>query len=324
MNHLIFGGSGFIGTHLNFFLLKSAIDVNTIYNYDIIKKCNGNFGTVDVRMPIEIDNNDYSNSIIYNLAAVHTTPGHSDHEYFETNIVGAQNICNFASKNNIDSIVFTSSVAIYGPSEEFKREDFITMPTTPYGISKLTAEYIHKLWQLEEPERRKLVILRPGAVFGKNEGGNFSRLYRILKRGMFFYPGRKDTIKAAVYVKDVARILYETGQQAQIGVLTLNITLEPAPTIEAICQTMAKLTNVSPPKFLMPAWMLVNVSRTLYFFARLFGKRISGIHPNQVRKLMVSTNVSGKILSNSRWKLQYTLEEAFRDWYEECGERELC
>ena len=58
--------------------------------------------------------------IIYNLAAVHITPGHEYHEYFETNIKGAENVCNFALTENVNTIVFISSIAPYGTWEDEK------------------------------------------------------------------------------------------------------------------------------------------------------------------------------------------------------------
>ena len=36
--------------------------------------------------------------MIFNLAAVHRTPGHPDYAYFETNICGAENVTAFAEK----------------------------------------------------------------------------------------------------------------------------------------------------------------------------------------------------------------------------------
>lgn len=59
--------------------------------------------------------------VIFNFAAVHRTPGHEDHEYFETNIRGAENVVAFAEKWNIKKIVFTSCIAPYGAAEELKK-----------------------------------------------------------------------------------------------------------------------------------------------------------------------------------------------------------
>lgn len=305
MNHLIFGGSGFIGTHLKRYITETLHLSDKVFSFDLRKKVSDGFETLDVRESIDLKIAYASDSIIYNLAAVHTTPGHPDHEYFEANIFGAQNVCDFARKNNIQTIVFTSSIAPYGASEDYKTEETLPMPNTPYGISKLTAEYIHKLWQAEDPQNRKLIIVRPGVVFGKQEGGNFTRLYDSLKKGFFFYPGRKDTIKASVYVKDVVRILFEAAQNEKPGHVTFNLTYFPAPTIEKICETMAEATGVKPPKILVPGWALKSAAGGAYFGARTLGKKISGIHPDRVKKLMISTNISGEKLSKSRYKLQF-------------------
>jgi len=322
MIFLIFGASGFIGTHL----VRHIVSKNPndkLYKYDINTKVSDDFEILDVRKPIELDIQGISNSVIFNLAAVHTTPGHPDNEYFETNILGAENICNFARQHNINTIVFTSSIAPYGPSESLKEETTIPMPNSPYGISKLTAEYIHKIWQAEDAANRKLFIVRPGVVFGQSEGGNFTRLYGALKKGTFFYPGRKDTIKAAVYVKDVARILYEGGLNSQPGFIIYNLSLYPAPTIETICTSMAEITGVKNPKLVVPSGFLKFAAGNVYYIGRLVGKKINGIHPDRVKKLMISTNISGKKLNQSPYKLQYTLKEAIADWFKDDNQQGL-
>lgn len=322
MNYLIFGSSGFIGTHLANHIY-AATGAESIYKYDINTKVSTDYAQLDVRQPIDLDIPNLADSIIFNLAAVHTTPGHPDHEYFETNILGAENICSLARKNNINTIVFTSSIAPYGPSEDLKEEHTVPMPTSPYGISKLTAEYIHKVWQAEEPDKRKLIIVRPGVVFGKSEGGNFTRLYGSMKKGFFFYPGRKDTLKAAVYVKDVVRILYETAINATPGFEKYNLTYFPPPSIEYICATMAQVTGVKKPAVVVPGWLLSVTAGFVYYAGRTVGKKISGIHPDRVKKLMVSTNISGKKLDGSVNKLQFTLKEAIEDWFNDCDRKGL-
>ena len=43
--------------------------------------------------------------------------------------------------------------------------------------------------------------MSPGIVYGKGEHGNMTRLYWGQKKHYFVYTGRKDTIKACIYVK---------------------------------------------------------------------------------------------------------------------------
>ena len=54
----------------------------------------------------------------------------------------------------------------------------------------------------------------------------------------------------------------------------------------------------------------------------LGGKKV-GIHPDRVKKLMVSTNISGEKLKNSGFAFRWTLEGSIRDWYRDCQEKGL-
>ena len=206
-NALIFGGKGFIGSHLISFLKKNVPELD-VYVADILAdESNPCEYKVDVRNPINLDGKFGADTIIFNFAAVHRTPGHPDKAYFETNIRGAENVCAFAEAHGINNIVFTSSIAPYGASEDVKTEETLPTPNTPYGISKLVAEKIHQMW-LAGDSNRKLSIARPGIVFGTGEHGNMTRLYAGLKKHRFAYAGRKDTIKANIYVKDLVRVMW--------------------------------------------------------------------------------------------------------------------
>ena len=130
--------------------------------------------TADVRRKIPESLANSIPSDLFNLAAVHVTPGHPDWEYFDTNIRGAVQVCRFASATGCNSIVFTSSISTYGPSERPLDEDSELAPTSAYGRSKMAAEEYRKLWQSEQPAARRLTIVRPAVMYGLMERGNFS------------------------------------------------------------------------------------------------------------------------------------------------------
>src|SRR5690606_31984236 len=123
---------------------------------------------------------DFTFSKIYNFAAVHTTPGHQPFEYYSTNVAGAIEVTRLAELHGVKEIIFTSSISVYGPSEEMKTEQSEPNPQSDYGHSKLLAEQIHKKW-LDRGSSNKLTIVRPAVVFGPGEGGNFARLAKLLK-----------------------------------------------------------------------------------------------------------------------------------------------
>lgn len=321
MNYFIFGGSGFIGTHLINYL-KDHSPSSKIYNLDIIENThNGksNFIYCDVRSEISLNISVSDQDIILNFAAIHKTPGHPDKEYFETNIIGAENITKFAEVFKIKKMIFTSSIAPYGASEEKKTEDSLPMPNTPYGISKLTAEKIHMIWQAENKLDRHLTILRPGVVFGKGENGNFTRLYWGIRKNRFFYPGRKDTLKASIYVKDLIRFMIFRLEDKYPGTEIFNCTYEPNFTIEEISKEIMKATGIKKNIYTIPGSLLKFAATII----GVIGGKAIGIHPDRVKKLMTSTNISGDRMKNSGYKFKYSFQQALVDWFEDNDREQL-
>ena len=331
MNYIIFGGSGFIGTHLIHLLNDIKNKDDKIYCIDIVmpgeegvvpgivEKNEGvNYVRLDVRNKIDFDFIPTKEDLIFNLAAVHRTPGHESHEYFETNILGTENVIDFAEENGITKILFTSSIAPYGAAEDLKTETTLPTPNTPYGISKLVAEKIHMIWQAKDPNR-ELTIVRPGIVFGKGEHGNMTRLYNAIKGHYYFYAGRKDTIKACIYVKELVQFIkYRMIDNSFKGTDIFNCTFEPAYTIEQICNSMKKATGLSSSIPCVNGKLLIFAARIMSPFFRK-----KGIHPDRVKKLMISTNISGKKISDSGYQFHFSLDDSFRDWFEDCEKKGL-
>ncbi len=101
------------------------------------------FHRCDVRRPIELADVDAS-ALVFNLAAVHRTPGHADHEYHETNELGARHVTGFCEATGVTDLWFTSSIAVYGATEAAVTEASPLQPATAYGRSKAAAETIHE------------------------------------------------------------------------------------------------------------------------------------------------------------------------------------
>ncbi len=313
--NIIFGGSGFIGKNL----IKQ---INAEYQvYDIVKS-NKNFTYCDIRTEINISTKFDANCLIYNLAALCTIPKYEDSEYFDTNVNGALNICNFARKKNIKTIIFLSSISTYGIKENRVDEKTLPMPNNAYGISKLIAEYIHLKWQAEDPDSRRLIIIRPGIVFGENENGNFTRLYKAMNKGVFFFPGRNDTKKATIYIKDLIKIMLASNKIFEKNPIIINACYPSPHTIREICLSISKVTNIRAPQIVIPGFILKFLGYLFFLTGKLLKREFLGIHPDRIHKLMISTNVSGKKLEKY-YKLEFSLDEAILDWFNECNRKGL-
>ncbi|MAU37611.1 MAG: NAD-dependent epimerase/dehydratase [Flavobacteriales bacterium] len=307
---ILFGGSGFVGTHLSKILQKQA---KSFVVTDIVEPILQDvfFINCDVRDKISSDIESDSETIIINLAAVHKTPGHPDQHYFETNIKGAENVCNFAREKKINTIVFTSSIAVYGTYEDKKSESTLPMPDIPYGISKLSAEYIHKRWQAEDPLKRRLIILRPGVVFGMYEKANFTRLINSLSNNFFAYVGRKDTKKACIYVKDLSKAIYDLSLDKSLNCETYNVSYNPSLPINKIVAIASEIGNMKFPRLLLPKSIILFLSSFLYFFLKK-----KDFNPKRMTKLVVSNDIdSEKIMNKVTFKFGF--RKGIKDWMEE-------
>ena len=312
MNILITGSSGFIAS----FLIKKLSQKNSVFGIDLIKSSATN-KNYDLRKKVKTTVLPSKVDLIINLAAIHREPGHKFAEYFNTNILGAENVCELAEKVNCNRIIFTSSISPYGIEDNLKQEDTIPCPNTAYGSSKLAAEKIHIAWQNRDIKNRILTIARPGVVFGKGEGGNMSRLIKFTYKNFFFYMGNKKTRKAGIYVKELVNQLlwvHEKQIKNKLPKISLfNSTMWPNPSISDYVNNVKSIAKIKrfipnvPYSFLM----------FFGFIFELFFKVISKANPFspvRLRKLVRPNLVKPSFLLKHKYKPIYTLRTALEDW----------
>lgn len=318
---VIFGGTGFIGSHFALHLVQRGVAKQVILadialprkDFILSDPAISNLA-IDVRtapqtwpLPKQVD-------LIANFAAVHREPGHENHEYYETNLPGADNVCAFAEQVGCHQIIFTSSIAPYGPTESVKTEHSTPAPISGYGGSKLAAEKIHMGWQ-SAGRNRKLVIVRPGVVFGPGEGGNVTRLVQATLRRYFLYMGNRNTRKAGGYVKELANTMMWSLARipSEGGQFLYNFTVPQPPTVEEYVKTVCKVAGVSRRVPSMPYPLLLIMSYAIEAITRPFGIK-QPISPVRIRKLVKSNNIEPGVLLRERYQYQYTLETAMADW----------
>ena len=252
-------------------------------------------------------------SRIYNLAAVHRTPGHPTHEYYETNILGATNVAELAEHTSADTIVFTSSISVYGPSEELLNEHSPLEPVSAYGRSKRLAETIHQGWR-KRSNHRKLIIVRPGVVFGPGERGNYSYLARALARGVFFYPGRQDTIKSGGYVDELLKTFDFALAQSDAEVV-YNFAYPDHSTTADIVAAFAEVCSFKARYATLPVAPLYAIA-SLFEIADQLGLR-NPIHRERILKLVRSTRIEPGWLKSRGYEFGSDLRHALAAWRDE-------
>jgi nucleoside-diphosphate-sugar epimerase len=222
----VIGGSGFIGTRL-VQRLSQREDTEIQIIDKIPSRTYPRLALIgDVRDPIKLRDLLLPNSIIVNLAAEHRDDVQPLSLYQDVNVEGAKNIVSAARERDVRTIIFTSTVAVYGFAAPGTDESGIIAPFNEYGRTKYDAELIFKAWQAEAPDTRTLVVIRPTVVFGERNRGNVYNLLRQLSSGKFAMIGHGNNRKSMAYVENVAAFI-EYSMNFKAGVHVFNFVDKP-------------------------------------------------------------------------------------------------
>lgn len=260
----------------------------------------------DVRHPLQLG--DFQPEWIYNFAAVHREPGHLRHEYFDTNLAGAKNVCAFAASAGCKNILFTSSIATYGAFDRPVSEASLPYPNSPYGISKLCAELIHKGWRTAGDGRR-LYICRPGVIYGPGDPGNILRMIRAVKKGYFVFPGSKELRKSYGYIEGLLDS-FDFITAREESQLTYNYVERETETLGTLVHIVQTRFKKKIPSLTAPLPLLTGVAH----IAQLVTGGRSPIHPVRVRKTASSTHVLPEVLLKMGFNFRFGFSASLDDW----------
>ncbi|MBU3104467.1 NAD-dependent epimerase/dehydratase family protein [Clostridium gasigenes] len=212
MKILITGAGGWLGSELTKTLLdkgnhvkalslgesKSLEELKSIYN-DNLEIINANITDTEIIRDSMVGVNH-----IYHLAAkVHYIPISEDEikEFFNINTGATENIFKLAIENNVERVIFYSTVSVYEESNEILNVNNIKKPKTPYGKSKLMAEKIGL--KLYKEKGLPLTIIEPVTVYGGADVGNFKKLEKFINKGVSVIFGDGENKKTVIYYKDL-------------------------------------------------------------------------------------------------------------------------
>jgi len=179
---LVTGGAGFIGSHIVDRLMEEGREVGVL----------DNFATGDTRNLARhlsrriaihhVDLRDYNAvrkvvgeyaCVIHQAALNNVTRSVDDPGTVnDVNVTGTLNLLRASVEFNIDRFVYASSSTVYGETETLpKRESMNTLPSSPYGTSKLAAENYCRVFA--KVYGLKTVSLRYFNVYGPRQKGGY-------------------------------------------------------------------------------------------------------------------------------------------------------
>ncbi len=304
----VIGGSGFIGTNL-----CKSLDKKNV-SFSIMDKVKSNIfpesvNVGDVRSVQDLDKCLSDNSILINLAAEHSDDVSPVSLYHEVNVQGAKNICQVAVKKNINTIIFTSSVAVYGFCDVETNENGLINPFNEYGKTKYEAELVYKKWQSEDPILRKLIIIRPTVVFGERNRGNVYNLFKQIMSNYFFMVGKGTNKKSLAYVENVAAFLYfSINIDSQFEII--NYTDKPDFSMNELVSKIKQALNkkTTNNQFYVPYFLGFSVGKIIDLIAILCNKKFS-ISSLRVKKFCANSIYSTSNHFREGFKPPYSLDE---------------
>jgi nucleoside-diphosphate-sugar epimerase len=304
MRALLLGGDGYVGRYL-----QRASTVITEYVSADLHPSSPAVVFCDVRRDLsetlgEVEPPDW----IVLLAAVHREPGHELHEYYDTNVTGAQNVTRYAEQVGCKNILFMSSTSPYGSTNDPKDEHSALYPESPYGMSKLAAELVLGSW-LRQGEGRRLVICRPGVIYGPGEQGNITRMIRAVRRGYFVFPGDRTVRKSYAYIEGLVESVDFALSRSE-PYLLYNYTERQTETLEELVHAVQDEFDCHRHTPSVPRHVLVGAAHALQ--AATYGR--SQLHPTRVRKASIPTHVIPRWLLEHGFEFRYDFRTSLRHW----------
>lgn len=299
MIHVI-GGAGFIGTRL------SEVLKNAHRDYQIFDKTLKGTSFCDVTDPNSLAHIPPADVMI-NLAAEHRDDVTPRSRYDEVNVEGAKNVCNICRKKNISTIIFTSSVAVYGFAPRGTTENGNYNPFNDYGRTKMEAEAVYREWLSENPQERSLVIIRPAVIFGETNRGNVHNLLRQIATRRFIMLGSGTNQKSMAYVQNVAEFL-EFSTNLGAGEHLYNYVDKPdvdMNTLVTHCRSVLfGKQNVGPR---LPGWLAITAGY-LFDMLAIITRSKPTISSIRVKKFMQDTAFHTSV-PNTGFVPSFSLEE---------------
>ena len=281
----IIGGSGFLGTRLADLLTRENINFEI---FDIARSPKYKSTTLDVE-DIESLKVLSKSNVFINLAALHRDDIKPLSRYDDVNVQGAVNVCDEARRNNVNKIIFTSSVAVYGFAPSGTDERGEPNYFNDYGRTKYLAEGVYKKWLAEDKENRTLVIIRPTVIFGEGNRGNVYNLLKQVQSKRFIMFGNGKNSKSMAYVENVVSFI-KHSMTLDTGLHIYNYIDKPDFDMNKLIKETRKiLFNKNNIGIRLPGFFGISIGYAADLISKISGRALP-VSSIRVKKFMSTTS----------------------------------
>ena len=264
------GATGCLGMSLVRLLIDSGYNIIALGRNrergEIITGLGAQFIETDIRSPISVPELSYS--FIIHCAAL-STPWEHYQDFYQTNVVGTNNVINLAKK------IGSALIHISTPSVYFDFRDQIDI-SEDSSLPDKFASYYTQTKKLAEDlvidaqrDGMKTVILRPRAIFGPYDTGIVPRILKLAKKGVFPLIRKGEVLADITYVDNVSHAIRLSIENINsINGEILNITNDSPMQLKDILKLLFSSLNYKATFIAMPR-VVLNI---LALFYELIGK----------------------------------------------------
>lgn len=313
MKIAITGGAGFIGTQVAR-LLKAQGHALVLIDLKKSKEFPEESIIADVTDKDAVKAALKGVDVIYHFAAEHRDDVSPIQRYYDVNVEGGRNVIAGAAAHNINTIIFTSSVAVYplepADPEKGSAEMHTPAPFNDYGQSKLDSESTFEKWAADSTDRT-LITVRLVATFGPGNRGNIYTLMNQIASGKFMMIGRGGNRKSIAYVGNVAAFLVHClglGKGPHLYNYADKPDLEMADMVANIRRPLG-LKGTGPQ---IPYAIGLAGGGVFDVAAKLTGRKFP-ISLIRVRKFCANTLVNADKLRETGFNAPYSLQEGLKE-----------
>lgn len=237
---ILLGGTGFIGKSLLPMLLQEKFQIKALLHNEL-SVANIEIFRGDICIPGLLDKQIKDNDIIINLI------GQIENDLsklINNSIIGSINLLNSCKKKKNITIIFASSIGIYGENSGILSKEFdIPKPNSQYGLVKLITEKLYESYS--KLNGINVVILRFSTLYGPfKKTGYFSRLIQSIKTHEQLIAYNNGMQKRdLLFIDDAARSIIQAIKNPVSGYVTCNISSGNQYTIEELIKLIEKISN---------------------------------------------------------------------------------
>ncbi|MBS1765445.1 MAG: SDR family NAD(P)-dependent oxidoreductase [Bacteroidetes bacterium] len=302
-NILVTGAAGFIGSHLTERCVEEGYKVKAFVRYN----SKGNFGWLEsspYKKDIEFitgDIRDYDSvynavkgcDTVFHLAALIGIPYSyvSPMAYIKTNVEGTYNIVQSCREQNTENILVTSTSETYGTAQYVPiDEKHPLVGQSPYSASKIGADQMALSYYLSFNSPVKIV--RPFNTYGPRQSARAvipTIITQLLSGKTDIKLGHTTPTRDLTFVKDTANGFLAIAKNNALNGTVTNIGMKDEISVGDLALMIAKLMNKN-----------INI---------ITDQQRVRPDKSEVERLFCDNT---KIISNTDWRPQHTLEEGLR------------